>query len=147
MTSITLNLVRLVRRLTSAGLIGLAVITASPALVHAKNDCTADPVDHKDLAAEIAYGHSFTKHWAEFVEGFVIDGLAFPDPTIESADEFAGFLTKILDNPTVSRSLSSSRTAHWDDRTGTVIIYNPLPKDCGTAFRPNHGKAYFDGLE
>ena len=147
MTTFTLNLVRLVRRLAAAGLIGLAMIAASPALVHAKNACTANTAVHADVAAKIAHGHSFTKHSAEFVQGVIIGGLAFPDPTIPSADDFAGFLTKILDNPTVSRSLSSKRTAHWDARTGTVIIYNPLPEDCGTAFRPDDGKAYFDGLK
>lgn len=147
MTSITFNLVRLVRRLASAGLICLAMIAASPVLVHAKNACTANSAVHADVAAKIAHGHSFTKHSDEFVKGFVIAGRPFPDPTIESADDFAVFLTEILDDPTVSRGLSNKRIAHWDDRTGTVIIYNPLPEDCGTAFRPDDGKAYFDGLK
>ncbi|MGE6740788.1 hypothetical protein ACQKGC_10980 [Allorhizobium pseudoryzae] len=147
MTTITLNLVRLVRQLAASWLIGLALIAASPALVHAKNACTANTAVHADVAAKIAHGHAFTKHSDEFVHGVIINGLAFPDPTLESADDFAGFLTKILDNPTVSRGLANSRTAHWDARTGTVIIYNPLPEDCGTAFRPYDGKTYFDDLK
>ncbi|TRL37447.1 hypothetical protein FNA46_15170 [Rhizobium straminoryzae] len=127
-------------------LLALLLVAGMPARGHAAGECGVDPGRHADLATKIAYGHAFTKHSGEFVKGVVIARLAFPDKTIEDAEKFAEFLTKILDLPSVSKSLTNSRAAYWDSRTGTVIIFNPLPEDCGTAFRPTSGKAYFDNL-
>lgn len=98
------------------------------------------------IAANIAHGHAYTKHAAEFVHGTVIDGLAFPGPTIANADEFATFLQAILDAPSDSKVLANSRSAYWATPTGTVIIVNLNVDDCGTAFRPIAGKQYYDSL-
>lgn len=43
-----------------------------------------------------------------------------------------------------SKELAGDRIAWWENKTGTVVIFNPNKKDCGTAFRPDDGKAYYD---
>ncbi len=147
MKTFTSRLLQLARMSCVVWLLGFIAIVSAPTFANAQNDCTANTADHTDLANKIAHGHAFTKHSAEFVKGAEKAGLKFPDPTIGNADAFATFLKDILDDPDVSRGLSNGRTAHWDSRTGTVIIYNPIPADCGTAFRPDLGKAYFDDLK
>jgi len=124
--------------------LALACLLALPGSALAANNCTA--TTYLGFATDIAHGHAFTKHSAEFVNGAVIDGLAFPDPTIANADQFTTFLNGILDAPSDNKPLSNDRHAYWDDATGTVIITNLKPADCGTAFRPNAGKAYYDNL-
>ncbi|AUR06012.1 hypothetical protein PhaeoP72_04095 (plasmid) [Phaeobacter inhibens] len=120
----------------------LLLLVALPALAHAA--CTA--TNNTEYSAAIAHGHAYTKHSAEFVHGKVIDGLAFPDPTIANADEFATFLLGIMNAPTESKPLANNRYAYWHTPTGTVIITNDNANDCGTAFRPLTGKTYYDNL-
>ena len=102
-----------------------AVVVPSPS--HAAS-CTA--TTNSAFATTIANGHAYTKHKDEFVEGKVIDNLAFPDATIASAGE--------------NKSLANSRAAYWDSRTGTIIITNANAGDCGTAFRPTDGVTYYN---
>ncbi|TYC48538.1 hypothetical protein FMN50_26085 [Rhodobacterales bacterium] len=120
------------------------IVGAEISPAYAEDKCTA--TNNSEFATHIAHGHAFTKHSSEFVEGVVIGGLAFPGPTIENADAFATFLAGILDNPSANKALSASRHGYWDAATGTVIITNPKPDDCGTAFRPTAGKSYYDNL-
>ncbi len=128
--------------LAAAMLAFVTILPVQPA--QAANNCTATTT--LDFATDIAHGHAFTKHHAEFVNGKVIDGLAFPDPTIGNAATFTTFLDGILTAPSNNKSLTNNRHAYWDTRTGTVIITNLKPADCGTAFRPTAGKTYYDGL-
>ncbi|WP_313420622.1 hypothetical protein [Stenotrophomonas sp.] len=99
------------------------------------------------IASSISTGHAFTKHGNEFVHGVVIAGLAFPDPTIATPGAFATFLQPIVGGAGTNKPLSNSRHAFWDARTGTVVIFNPGASDCGTAFRPTAGQAYYTGLK
>ena len=131
------------RRLLAVVITAVSLLSISlPAF--ADNDCTA--TNTTEFANKIAYGHAFTKHSAEFMHGVSISGLAFPDPTIANEDAFATFLEGILGAPSNFKNLMNHRAAYWDARTGTVVITNLAPVDCGTAFRPLMGKAYYDAL-
>ncbi len=123
-------------------LLGLCLpFVASSQLAYAAS-CPA--TTQAQLANAIANGHAFTKHSGEFVNGVVIGGLAFPDPTIATAAAFEKFLNGILGAPSDQKPLVNQRHAYWDRRTGTIIISNKNAGDCGTSFRPTNGKAYYD---
>ena len=124
--------------------LAISCLVAAPGSALADNNCTA--TTNHGFATDIAHGHAFTKHSGEFVKGEVIAGLAFPDDTIANADDFATFLEGILDAPSDNKALSNDRHGYWHDATGTVIITNLKPADCGTAFRPDDGKTYYDNL-
>lgn len=79
---------------------------------------------------EIARGHAFDKHIAEF-------------SGITTRDQFARTIEDAVMNGEI-RTLSNGRTAYWYD--GTVVIRNPEAADGGTAFRPTDGYDYFLGL-
>lgn len=105
-----------------------------------------DQATNAGIGAAIGHGHAFAKHGGEFVHGTVIDGLAFAPATIANADEFGAFVSGILDAPDNSKNLINNRRAAWVDVTGTVVIVNEHVDDCGTAFRPNAGIAYYNAL-
>lgn len=99
------------------------------------------------IATSISNGHAYTKHSGEFINGVVIAGLAFPNATIASKGAFATFLQPIVSSGATNKALSSNRHAFWDTSTGTVVIFNPGASDCGTAFRPTNGQAYYTALK
>ena len=43
-----------------------------------------------------------------------------------------------------SKKLANGRLAWWEDKTGTIVIFNPKKEDCGTAYRPDKGKENYD---
>ena len=89
---------------------------------------------NRQLAAqEIAGGHAFTKHAAEF--GF------------KTQAQMATHIESVMTNPTMMRSLSNGRSAFWDNATGSVVIRNPRAVDGGTAFIPKNGVDYFLNLK
>lgn len=124
-------------RFVFSALLSVLVTTAS---AHA--ECTATTT--RGIATEIGYGHALLQHSDEFQAGELIDGLAFPDPTITNADDFSRFIEHIMTTTDESKPLINKRTAYWDTRTGTIVIVNLGADDCGTAFRPSRGKAYYD---
>jgi RHS repeat-associated protein len=85
------------------------------------------------LAAAIARGHAFEKHIGEF-------------PGLSTQRDLQQLVKDVIDNPTVSKSLSGGRTAYYDEGSNTVVITNPSASDGGTAFRPTNGLEYFNGL-
>lgn len=89
-----------------------------------------------DIADAIANGHAFDKH--------VIDEGMYGDI---SQSEFADHIQAVLDNPTMSQSLSAGRSAFYDEASGTVVIVNPAAADYGTAFVPKNPLQYFQGLK
>ena len=97
-------------------------------------------------AVEIGHGHAFAAHQAEFQEGVVIAGLAYPGPSIGNADQFSILIRSIMANPSQNKALINNRHAYWDNATGAVVILNMNANDCGTAFRPNAGIAYYNNL-
>lgn len=76
--------------------------------------------------------------------------------TLSEKNELAEFIADIIRKSatpsrdaavklsTVSKKLANERTAWWEDKTGTFVIFNPNEVDCGTAFRRDKGKGYYD---
>lgn len=97
-----------------------------------------------DIANKIAYGHSWSKHSAEYVAGKVIAGLAMPaSPKVTTVAEFKSHVQTAMGSST-NKALSNGRKAWWWSPTGTIVIFDPNNVDCGTAFRPTLGKSYYD---
>jgi hypothetical protein len=93
----------------------------------------AQPVAHSDsMGTRIAAGHAFAKHGREF--GFA------------TRDQMAAHIDRIVASPSASRALSRGRRAYWHESSGTVVIYDPSTADGGTAFKPNRGRHYYEGL-
>lgn len=89
---------------------------------------------NRQLAAkEIAGGHAFAKHAAEF--GF------------KTKEQMAAHIEKVMANPSATRELSGGRTAFLDKTSGTVVIRNPNAADGGTAFIPKNSEEYFKKLK
>lgn len=78
-----------------------------------------------DIADAIANGHAFDEH----VVGQGLYGDISPS-------EFTDHIQSVLDNPTLSRTLSAGRSAVYDEASGTVVIVDPASADFGTAFVP-----------
>lgn len=74
------------------------------------------------------------------------DSTLWTSKVIQTREQFAKHIDKIINNPTATRSLSQGRTAYWDEASGTVVIRNPRAADGGTAFRPVLGRKYFDDI-
>lgn len=82
--------------------------------------------------SRIAGGHAFAKHGGDF--------------RVSSPAEMAAVIDRIIVAPSASRDLSRGRRAYWDDATGIVVICDPNTADGGTAFKPDRGRKYFEGL-
>lgn len=109
----------------------------------------------EEIAETIARGHAYRKHvegigngdsGREFDAGRVIARLAFPQPGIETPDQFAKHVRRVL-NSTENQGLQRDRQKYWDRRSGTIVIVDPKSRDCGTAFRPSGGRSYYDRLQ
>ena len=88
---------------------------------------------HAATARSIANGHAFSKHAAEF--GF------------STRAEMAAHIERVMRYPTASRNLVRGRTAYWHEPSRTLVIRDPSRVDKGTVFKPESGRAYFDGLK
>ena len=105
--------------------------------------CAVVPIDAMvgggtaQSARLIAGGHAWAKHASKFQAIGITDRRAF-----------RALIQRIMRNSRGAnfRTLSNGRSAWWDDATGTVVIRNPRATDHGTAFRPEAGRAYFEGL-
>jgi hypothetical protein len=96
------------------------------------------------ISNAIANGHAWRKHRNEFVAGKAIANLAMPgSPQVATIAEFKSLIQSVMASHT-NKSLSRRRKAYWGSPTGTIVIYDPVNADCGTAFRPNDGKLYYD---
>jgi filamentous hemagglutinin len=126
-------------RLVSSLLLSLFLAAVPLGAAHAGR-CTARTDDEK--AAKIA-AHAFDKHRDEFEARRKIAGKAYPGPAIDSEAALASKVKEILDAGEGER-VSGSRVKYWQESTGTIVIFNPRAADCGTVFRPNRGKAYYD---
>jgi RHS repeat-associated protein len=87
-------------------------------------------------AKAIAAGHAFSKHGGEFA-----------DIGINTEEQFAKHIERVMTNPTATRDLEKGRVAYWDAQSGTVVIHDPNSLDGGTAFIPTRGLDYFNGLK
>jgi pyocin large subunit-like protein len=91
----------------------------------------------KKIAKAIGNGHAYEKH--------VIEEKLFPE--VKSEKEFIELIAKVLANPTHHRELENKREAFYDNKSNTIIIYNPRAKDNGTCFRPRAGLKYYENLK
>jgi filamentous hemagglutinin len=91
-----------------------------------------------DIAATIAQGHAFEKH-----------GDQYTSIGITTKEGFAKLIEGVIRDakPADFRELSGGRTAYWDGSTGTVVIHDRNSPDLGTAFRPDNGRTFFEGLK
>jgi len=106
---------------------------ASDSLLAAKATPSLVNLNRQLAAQEIAGGHAFTKHAAEF--GF------------KNQAQMATHIENVMTNPTMMRSLSNGRSAFWDSATGSVVIRNPSAIDGGTSFIPKNGVDFFLNLK
>lgn len=87
----------------------------------------------RSWGTRIAAGHAFAKHGGEF--------------GCSTREQFAAHIDRVIASPSsVSRNLLRGREAYFDDGSGTVVICDPTTSDGGTAFKPNNGRRYYDGL-
>src|SRR5262245_54073008 len=89
------------------------------------------------IAKAIARGHSYEKH--------VLGEKIFPE--VKSTDDFIELIANVLANPTHHRKLDNDREAYFDNKSNSIVIYNPHARDKGTCFRPRAGLRYFEGLK
>jgi hypothetical protein len=89
------------------------------------------------IARAIAGGHAYEKH--------VVEEKLFPE--VKSRNDFVEVIAKVLANPTHHRELENDREAYFDNRSNTIVIYNPHARDRGTCFRPRAGLKYYEGLK
>ena len=108
--------------------------------------CTAtSETDVSTISSAIANGHSFDKHKGEFVMGVNIGGVAYTGPTVNTNADFAKVIAATMAS-TTEKPLSSKRYAWYGGTDNVVVIFDPNSDDCGTAFRPTGGMAYYNGL-
>jgi hypothetical protein len=93
--------------------------------------------DQLKIAKAIAMGHSYDKH--------VVGEKLFPE--VKSREDFIGLIAKVLANPTHHRKLENDREAFFDNKSDTIVIYNPHARDKGTCFRPRAGLRYYENLK
>jgi len=89
------------------------------------------------IAKAIAQGHAYQKH--------VVDEKLFRE--VKSRDAFVAVIANVLANPTHHRELENGREAYFDNKSNTIVIYNPNARDKGTCFRPRAGLRYLEGLK
>lgn len=118
--------------------LGLVLLLGAPAASRA-GGCTAATAAAK--AAKIA-AHSWPNHRSEFVKGQVIAGRAYPGPTLTNESQLEAKVESVLGGYGVA--IRDGRTKYWEASSGTIVIFNSRARDCGTAFRPNRGKRYYD---
>jgi hypothetical protein len=101
----------------------------------ATSSMSAHLLKNRLIAEEISGGHAYAKH--------VIKQNEFPG---FSQVHFEHHIRNILNSSTEMKTLTGGRTAYWDQKSGTVIIRDPLRIDGGTSFRPINGKKYYDDV-
>jgi hypothetical protein len=126
--------------LSAAALLAALVALAS---ANAGGDANKDEKPKEPTAAQlkiakaIAMGHAYEKH--------VVEEKLFPE--VKNRDDFIELIGKVLANPTHHRDLENDREAYYDNKSNTIVIYNPHAKDKGTCFRPHAGLKYYEGLK
>ena len=112
------------------------VLPAAPAQARCSARTSADK------ARAIAH-HAWQKHGPEFASGRRIANRAYPSPGLTSERDLASYVSQILEGGNGER-IRSGREKFWDASRGTIVIFNSRARDCGTVFRPNQGRSYYD---
>ena len=96
------------------------------------------------IADKIANGHAWTEHGFEFVAGFDKGGLKMPtSPKVTTIAEFKAHIILTMSSAT-NKVLLRNRKAYWYASTGTIVFHDANSAECGSAFRPDLGKPYYD---
>jgi hypothetical protein len=112
------------------------------ATISAYAECSV--ITNEEIANKIAHGHAWTNHGGEFSEKKIIANIEMPDiQKIATVEDFQNHVTTIITKNT-PKTIPGNRKVYWDANTGTIVFYDPYSNDCGTAFRPNDGKQYYD---
>ena len=99
---------------------------------------------NEEIADKIAHGHAWTNHGSEFSEKKKIANIEMPDTQkIATVEDFQNHISTIITINT-PKTIPGNRKVYWDALTGTIVFYDPNSNDCGTAFRPNDGQAYYE---
>ncbi len=99
---------------------------------------------NEEIANKIAHGHAWINHSSEFEEKKRIANLEMPETLkIANPEEFQNHISTIMITK-APKIIPGNRKVYWDDNTGTIVFYDPYSNDCGTAFRPNDGKQYYE---
>ncbi|OGL35454.1 hypothetical protein A3A68_01065 [Candidatus Saccharibacteria bacterium RIFCSPLOWO2_01_FULL_48_13] len=85
------------------------------------------------IAQTIAKGHAI-KHIGDFTS-----------IGVKNQTQFANHIQNVISKPSAAKQLERGRVAYWDQKTSTVVIYDPLSLDFGTAFKSS--KTYFNSLK
>jgi len=85
------------------------------------------------IADDISNGHAYTKHALNPNE----------NATIPSKEQFKAEAIRIMNNPDDVKYGNNGRIAFWDEKTKSILIYNPNGVDKSTMFKPEPGKSYF----
>ena len=131
------------RSKTILGVAACMVVYLVATFVSAGGDAKKDKKPKEPTAAQlkiakaIANGHAYEKH--------VVEEKLFPE--VKSTNDFIDVIAKVLANPTHHRDLESEREAYYDNKSNTIVIYNPRARDKGTCFRPRAGLKYYEGLK
>jgi hypothetical protein len=122
-----------------------AQIVENNAEVGVVSPCGIAEGDTAKWINRVANGHGWTEHSQEFRAGTVIAALAKPSsPKVTNRTEYQSLILNIVRSSQVNTSLIGSRKAWWWKATGTIVFFDSGNSDCGTAFRPDDGRAYFD---
>ena len=68
-------------------------------------------------------------------------------PECKTQDDFIQLIAKVLANATHHKKLENEREAFFDQKSNTIVIYNPRARDKGTCFRPRNGLKYYENLK
>lgn len=130
---------------TGAAVVLLGVMSPHQARAQFATPCGVAQGDTAKWINKVANGHGWTEHSQEFRAGTVIAGLAMPStPKVTTRTEYQSLMLTIVRSSQFAASLISNRKAWWWKATGTIVFFDSGSPDCGTAFRPDEGKAYFD---
>jgi hypothetical protein len=89
-------------------------------------------------AREISKGHGFKEH-----------GYQFGRPGRScTKEEYRDKILSVMRDPNAEiKQLEDGQTVFYQAATNTLVIVNPNDPDCGTMFKPDDGRIYFDELK
>ena len=140
-----------------AGIAGLTLLCSAKSYATDDNcDYGSVNEDTFDLVAIELGAKAEQEHLGDFTSPTPKKGKKIPW-TLDDKHEIAEFVEDIMRKSDEARHdqgqtklsvesklLANERVAWWEDNTGTFVIFNPNGDECGTAFRPDQGKKYYE---
>lgn len=84
------------------------------------------------LGERLSQGHGYDEHHAQFGDGV-------------TRQQYADIASGIIAQPDEARVLPRDRAGFWSDQHQAAVFLDERSEDGGTMFKPDNGKAYFDG--